>query len=326
MLLLALSPVLFAFVAAPPMLVPGTYEVQHDTADVVPVQWDYDCGNLAPPPTAKRGEPAIVDVDSAEKTFLIVSAGRAFGTKKCEGENPSLAVLSSYVDNGKHIVRCRSQRVVRGTEETEHSVEPLSDGRVKIIARFDRRARVRRNDCRMTLERHTILAPTSARAADEDAPDAVKALPPADTVSLEKALEKDLERASQRAELSTLSVTHEHQMSADFKVLEARYVLDGKELKDRGRAWPLMKSGESRAVFQDVAPPGVHVLEVEFVYLTTVNGAPARLRVKDALFFDVTEKKAARVVIVGKQVGSSLTPVEKRAGLAFTLNGKPVAR
>jgi hypothetical protein len=316
---------LVATATTSPVLLPGTYEVQHDQANVVPQQWNDDCGALTPPPVAKRGERVLIDVDTAKKTFRIEGAGRSFGSKKCEGANPSLAVLSAFSDGGKHIIRCRSQRVVRGTEETEHSVEVLDDGRVKIIALFDRSNRVRRNKCRMTLERHTILAPTNPRAVDDEAPDSPRDLP-TDSLSIEKALEKELAAAKQENELSTLSVTHAHHMSNDFKLLEARYVLDGRELKDRGRSWPMMKSGESRVVFQDVATPGVHVLEVEFVYLTTVNGAPARVRVKDAAFFDIVEKQGSRLVILGKQVGTTLTPVEKRASLDFSLNGKPVKR
>lgn len=308
--------------AAPRVLVDGEFVVQHDSVDTVAKSWDSGCGPLPAPPVAKRGERVLVA--TADADYGVKGAGRDFGSTRCEGENPSLAVVASYVDGNKQVLRCRSTRVVRGTEETEHTFERLDDGRIKILARSERRARVRRYDCHVIVERHTVLVP-----APKDAPvdEAIAAPPPpADAASIERALAAELAKAAQEAEMSTLAVTHVHAMSDDFDVVEARYVLDGRELKERGRSWPMMRTGEERVVFQDVIAPGAHVLELEFVYLTKVNGAPAKLRVKDAAFFDVAEKKPARLVVTSAQEGTLLTPVEKRTALRYSLNGKPVAK
>jgi len=308
--------------AAPRVLVDGEYVIQHDSVDAIAKSWDSGCGPLPAPSVAKRGERVLVA--TADADYGVKGAGRDFGSTRCEGENPSLAVVASYVDGDKQILRCRSTRVVRGTEETEHTFERLDDGRVKILGRSERRARVRRYDCHVVVERHTVLAPAPARTHLDEA--VQSAPPPADAASIERALAAELAKASQEAEMSTLSVTHVHAMSDDFDVVEARYVLDGRELKERGRTWPMMRTGEERVVFQDVIAPGAHVLEIEFVYLTKVNGAPAKLRVKDAAFFDVVEKRPARLVITSAQEGTLLTPVEKRTALRFSLNGKPVAK
>ncbi|MCP4502308.1 MAG: hypothetical protein GY822_20320 [Deltaproteobacteria bacterium] len=83
-------------------------------------------------------------------------AGRRFGTRTCEGSNPSLAVTERNQKGSAVVFKCRSTRVTRGTERTSHIVEALTEQKVKFKTVSERYFRKRGEDCRLKVTRITV--------------------------------------------------------------------------------------------------------------------------------------------------------------------------
>ncbi len=335
----------------------ATVEVLTDAATATPLSWPDDCGPLPEPTRLPKGtQLQIVDVGAEWR--LQIGAEAIFGTDVCSGINPTLQLMTQRREGDEWFVSCKSQRVVKATETTETYLRKKAQGRIELDAKITRRIRKGRSSCDVVLERQTLFmpphvddepeepepiaaAPEPTPTAEEDIVDDVldeapavevaavahvvqKPLSSGERAQIESEINKAVKRVARRGDVAPLKILHENQMSDEFIVIERHYMLDGTVLgEEDGRQWGVLQRRALHEVFDDVLPVGVHVLEVEFVYKTDEG---AKLRLKDAVFFDVDQGKPQRLKIASVESGHFFTPVSQKPKITFEINGKPYQR
>jgi|GEM_PF-1609408 len=132
----------------------GDYRVIDDRIQEEKEVWGLFCSSKRDKKTP--GAKLTLDVDGAE--WKATGSGRKFGTRTCEGQNPSLAVVHRERRGKGVFLKCQSRRVTRGTERTEHHVEVLSDTRVRVKSVAERYFKKQGEDCRLRVTRITVAS------------------------------------------------------------------------------------------------------------------------------------------------------------------------
>jgi hypothetical protein len=150
----------------------GSYRVTRDTASAQRQVWGLFCGKSEDQKQTSVGKKLNLTVKGEEWTAK--GAGRKFGTATCEGTNPTLKAVDRKIEGGWIIFKCRSQRVTRGTESTEHRVRVNEDGTIEFRSKGQNEFRKDGDLCRSSFERTTVITPAFEKK-EEAAP-----APPAD--------------------------------------------------------------------------------------------------------------------------------------------------
>lgn len=165
----------FAIALAASLPPTGAYTVVEDTVRVDTTGWNPLCGEPSAPRTLPIGQAATV---VSKGTGIVVKAGsQAFGTGACQGTNPSLRYVgASKVADGL-AVACRSQRVVRGTEELTHTLRGLPGDLVEIRTKSTQMLRASGQTCTARATRRTVLHKKAAKALPAPRAEAPQAAP-----------------------------------------------------------------------------------------------------------------------------------------------------
>lgn len=141
----------------------GTYRITRDQVSAQKKVWGLFCGRA--PDQVERSLGATVTVSVEGEEWTAKGAGRRFGTATCEGTNPTLAPVDRRRDGEWIVFVCKSQRVTRGTEQTEHRVRVTEGGALEFRSKGENEFRKDGDLCRSSFERVTLAVPHEVKAA-----------------------------------------------------------------------------------------------------------------------------------------------------------------